>query len=54
MGRAEDEEAKEEKPKGCGSPLLALLRRPAMGIEVAMDALLSPVCEGVRECVRGD
>ena len=37
MGRAE-EEAKEEEPNRCGSPLLALLRRPAAGIEVAMDA----------------
>lgn len=43
MGRAQVEEAKEEKPKGCGSRLLVLLRRPAMGIEVAMDATLSPV-----------
>jgi len=38
VGRAEEGEAKEEAAKGCGSPLLALLRRPAMDIEVAMDA----------------
>ena len=47
MGRAEEEEEMEERKdgKGCGTtPLLALLRRSAKGIEVAMASSACELC----------